>query len=154
MTRRGVPVDWLDLEMALTSHMDEWACYLDLRTGVVRMVPLTPFGDKDEELSEEEVETGLAEGHLIHIEPLPSSVEYGWMVEFAESVTEPRLRDRLEVALDGRGALRRFKNVLLDHPVERERWFAFRDRRLREAMLEWLADHDIEPTTKPPERER
>jgi len=30
------------------------------------------------------------------------------------TVGDARLRDRLEVALDGRGAFRRFKNVLLD----------------------------------------
>jgi len=42
--------------------------------------------------------------------------------------------------------------VLLDAPEERERWFAFRDGRLRDAMREWLEDHDIEPTTAPRER--
>lgn len=149
---RRVPLDWDDLEMALTTRMDEWECYLDLRTGAVHMVRPAPFGDEDEGLSEEEVDAGLAQGHLIPIEPLPSSVEYGWMVEFAESVAERRLRELLEVALDGRGAFRRFKDVLLGYPAERERWFAVRDRRLREAMLEWLADHEIEPTTRPPER--
>jgi hypothetical protein len=144
---RRVPVDWDDLEMALTWHADEWACYLDLRTGAVHMVRLDSFGDEDNEMFEEEVDAGLAAGDLIPIEPLPSSEEYGWMVEFAASVTEPRLRDLLQVALDGRGAFRRFKNVLLDYPEERERWFAFHDGRVREAMREWLEDHDIEPTT-------
>lgn len=68
----------------------------------------------------------------------------------AESVDDAELRGKLEVALDGRGAFRRFKNVLADHRAERERWFAFHGRRPREAMDEWLTDHDIEPTTTPP----
>lgn len=151
-SRKRVPVDWDDLEMALTANADEWACYLDLRSGEVQMVPVDRFGDDDDWPSEDEIDAGLEAGHLIPIEPLGSSVEYGSMAEFAETVGDARLRDRLEVALDGRGAFRRFKNVLLDFPAERERWFRFRDEHLRAAAREWLAEHDIEPTTAPPER--
>ena len=89
-------------------------------------------------------------GGEIAIEPLGSSVEYGWTAEFAASVTDTNLHDRLEVALDGRGAFRRFKNTLVRAPAERERWFAFRDARLREAAREWLAEQWIEPTVDPP----
>lgn len=58
----------------------------------------------------------------------------------------------LEVVLDGHGAFRRFKNVGLDRPAERERWFTFREERLRAAAREWLEDQGIEATTAPPER--
>jgi hypothetical protein len=71
------------------------------------------------------------------------------MEEFTGTVGDARLLDRLEVALDGGGAFRRFKNVLLDFPAERERWFAVRDEGLRAAMREWLAEQGIEPTTTP-----
>jgi uncharacterized protein UPF0158 len=151
MTSMKAPVDWNDLEMALTANPGEWTCYLDVRSGEALMVPVDRPGD-DPWPSEEELDTGLAGGRLIHIEPLGSSAEYGWMAEFASSVGDTRLRDRLEAALDGRGAFRRFKEVLLDHPTERERWFRFRDERLREAARRWLAEHDIEPTTAPPTR--
>jgi hypothetical protein len=146
---RKVPIDWDDLELAFTMHMEESTCYLNLRTGKVEL-SADPDLVGEGGPTEEEIETGLAEGYLIHIEPIESSVEYGWMVDFAESVTDRR--EKLEVALDGRGAFRRFKNVLLDYPAERERWFAFHDSRVREAMNEWLADNGIEPTTAPPLR--
>lgn len=45
------------------------------------------------------------------------------MVEFTETVSDLRLREKLAVALDGRGAFGRFKRVLGDYPEERERWF-------------------------------
>jgi Uncharacterised protein family (UPF0158) len=61
-------------------------------------------------------------------------------------VRDARLRDRLEVVLDCRGAFRRFKNVLLDFPAERERWFALRDERLHAAARDWLGELRIEPT--------
>ncbi len=149
---RKVAVNWDDLEMALTGNAEEWTCYLDVRSGEVQMVPVGGTGDDDAWLSEEELDAGLEGGHLIHVEPLGSRIEYGWMEEFAETVGDARLRDRLSVALDGRGAFRRFKNVLLDAPDERERWFAFRDARLRAAAREWLAEHRIEPTTTPLDR--
>ena len=147
--KQRIPIDWDDLEMALTMNMEESDCYLNLRTGKVEICADSSLvGDVGP--SEEEIDAGVTEGCLIYIEPIESSVEYRWMAEFAESVDDPQLRGKLEVALDGRGAFRRFKNVLAEQRAERERWFAFHDRRLREAMEEWLTDHDIEPTTTPP----
>lgn len=147
---KRVPVNWDDLEMALTSNHGEWTSYLDLESGEVRIVPVDRLDDDDAGLSEDEIAAGLDAGRLIHVEPLGSEVEYRWMAEFAGTVRDARLRDRLEVALDGRGAFRRFKNVVLDFPAERERWFAFRDDRLHAAAREWLGELGIEPMTAPP----
>lgn len=159
MARRQVPIDWVDLEMAFVSRMDDWASYLDLRTGKVQAVSTSSLdmdddalGDEEEALSAEAIDAGLAQGWLLPIEPVESSEEYRWMVEFAASVGDPRLRELLEVALDGRGAFRRFKDVLARWPQERARWFAFHDECLRDAMQEWLAAHEIEPMTAPPRR--
>ena len=146
---KRVPVNWDDLEMALTTNHGEWTCYLDLETGEVRMVPIDRLDDDDDGLSEDEIDAGLEAGRLIHVEPLGSKVEYRWMEEFTRTVRDARLHDRLEVALGGRGAFRRFKNVLLDFPAERERWFALRDERLHAAARDWLGELRIEPTTAP-----
>jgi hypothetical protein len=148
-----VPIDWDDLEIALTVRMDEQSSYLDLRTGKVELAANEIIGS-DAGLSEEEVETGFAEGYLIPIEPLSSQVEYRWMAEFTETVADRRLREMLELAIDGRGAFRGFKAVLSDYPDERERWFAIRQERLDQEMKEWLAENDIEPTTPLPRRRR
>lgn len=151
-SRKRVPVDWDELEMALTASADEWACYLDMRTGEVQMVPVDRFVADGDWPTEEEIDAGLEAGRLIHVEPLGSRGEYGWMEEFAETVGDERLRRRLEAALRGRGVFRRFKEVLLDFPRERERWFAFRDERVRAAARGWLAERGIEATTAPRER--
>ena len=147
-----VPVNWDDLEMALTANAAEWSCYLDRRSGEMQMVPVDRLGADDDWPSEEELDDGIDAGHLISVEPLGSSVEYGWMAEFTATVGDATLRDRLEVALDGRGAFRRFKHVLLDAPDERERWFAFRRARLRDVARDWLAEQGIQSTTTPPGR--
>jgi Uncharacterised protein family (UPF0158) len=108
-----------------------------VRTGEVRLA---------EDLTEQEADAGRADGTLVAVEPLPSSVEYDWMAEFADAVPDVRLRRVLQEALGGRRPFRRFKDVLAGHPGERERWFGFHDARLRDFMREWLADHGIEPT--------
>ncbi len=132
--------------MALTADPTQWSHYLDRRTGEVHTVPVDRLDDQDTWLSEDEIDAGLDAGHLVPIEPLGSSVEYGWMTEFTATVAAARLRDRLDTALAGRGAFRRFKAALLDDLAERERWFAFRDARLRGAAVEWLVGQGIEPT--------
>ena len=39
---------------------------------------------------------------------------YDLMVEFAETIEDELLREKLSIALDGRGVFRRFKNVIAD----------------------------------------
>ena len=73
---------------------------------------------------------------------------YQDMEAFIETVTTARLRERLEDAIAGRGAFRRFKDVLAYHERRRERWFAFKAERLRARVLAWLADEGIEATPR------
>jgi hypothetical protein len=67
------------------------------------------------------------------------------MGAFIGTVSNPRLRARLERAISGRGAFRYFKDVLQDYPKERERWFRFRDERLHQRVFVWLEEEGIEP---------
>jgi hypothetical protein len=84
------------------------------------------------------------EGRFIRVPKEESSDGYSDMEDFAETVQEKHLRDLLEVALNGKGAFRRFKDVLFDYPEERERWFKFSEEKSKERVLEWLADEEIE----------
>lgn len=70
-----------------------------------------------------------------------SSDGYRLMCDFFGTVEDERLRELLAVALDGRGAFRRFKDVLAGYPEERERWFEFRDAAQDEDIEDWL--HDV-----------
>jgi hypothetical protein len=45
--------------------------------------------------------------------------------------------------MNGKGAFRRFKDVLLNYPEEREKWFQFNDDRTQGRALEWLDDIDV-----------
>src|SRR5262245_40720586 len=77
------------------------------------------------------------------VEPVSSREQYRWMERFIATVEEGPLRQRLLQSIDGKGAFRRFKDVLMSFPVDRERWFAFRSERLRMAIEAWLEAHGL-----------
>ncbi|MDI6807255.1 MAG: UPF0158 family protein [Candidatus Aenigmarchaeota archaeon] len=124
-------IDMDELIFALQTHFESLTSYLDLKTGKV----LT-FGEEEEELIEK-IEKNVPERY-VYIEPIPSSISYGWMEEFIEMVEDENLREKLEIAIDGPGAFRRFKNVLLGYPEVRERWFEFERKKLEEYAKDWL----------------
>jgi hypothetical protein len=84
----------------------------------------------------------------MRIEPVSSREQYRWMERFIPMVEDKPLSDLLTQAIDGKGAFRRFKDVLMSHGAERERWFAFRSERLRVFMEAWLAAHALHPTAR------
>jgi hypothetical protein len=61
------------------------------------------------------------------------------------TVEDAHLRERLWNAIRGRGAFRRFKDLLARHPQVEEAWFDFKDARLQKRVANWLETHDIEP---------
>ena len=65
------------------------------------------------------------------------------MEAFIATVRNQRLQECLERAIGGRGAFRYFKDVLLDYPAERERWFQFKQDRLHLRMFDWLEAYGI-----------
>jgi hypothetical protein len=74
-----------------------------------------------------------------------SNEGYRDMQDFIDTVHSPLLQERLERAISGRGAFRYFKDVLLDYPDERERWFQFKNAQMTERMLDWLETLGITP---------
>jgi hypothetical protein len=90
-----------------------------------------------------------SDNNYMRIDPVSSREQYRWMERFIPMVEEGDLRDRLNHAIDGKGAFRRFKDVLMSHGPERERWFAFRSERLRVFMEAWLAAHALSPVARP-----
>ena len=81
---------------------------------------------------------------FVEVPQADSRVDYQDMEAFIATVQSQRLQDRLWDAINGRGAFRRFKAVLLSAPAERERWFAFKDALVHQRTLEWLESLEIE----------
>ena len=78
-----------------------------------------------------------------------SREQYRWMERFIPMVEDVELRGKLTQAIDGKGAFRRFKDVLMSYAAEREKWFTFRSERLRTFMEAWLSAHAIKAAPRP-----
>jgi Uncharacterised protein family (UPF0158) len=138
---RDVPIDWEALEDAFENNAPEVHSYLHLSTGeVLRVVD----GIADPEMHQRIA----SDGSYMRVEPVSSREQYRWMERFIPMVEDKPLSDLLVQAIDGKGAFRRFKDVLMSHGAERERWFAFRSERLRVFMEAWLAAHALKPTPR------
>ena len=139
---RDVPIDWEALEDAFENNAPEVHSYLHVPTGdVLRIV---------DGIADPQMHARIAaDTNYLRIEPVSSREQYRWMERYIPMVTEPDLRERLTHAIDGKGAFRRFKDVLMSFGPERERWFAFRSERLRIFMEAWLNAHALTPVKRP-----
>ena len=68
--------------------------------------------------------------------------EYDMMSDFADSVKDPRKNEMLIVALDGKGAFRRFKDTLSRVDLEDE-WYSFRRKAYAEIARDWCEENGI-----------
>lgn len=139
---RDVPVDWEALEDAFENNAPEVHSYLHLTTGeVLRVV---------DGVADPQMHVRIAsDGNYLRIDPVSSREQYRWMERFIPMVDEGELRTKLVQAIDGKGAFRRFKDVLMSYSADRERWFAFRSERLRTFMEAWLTAHAVKATARP-----
>jgi hypothetical protein len=139
---RDVPVDWEALEDAFENNAPEVHSYLHLTTGeVLRVV---------DGVADPQMHVRIAsDGNYLRIDPVSSREQYRWMERFIPMVDDTELRNKLNQAIDGKGAFRRFKDVLMTYSADRERWFQFRSERLRTFMEAWLNAHAIKATPRP-----
>jgi hypothetical protein len=137
-----VPVAWEALEDAFENNAPEVHSYLHFDTGeVIRIV---------DGVADPSMHTRIiSDSRYLRIDPVSSREQYRWMERFIATVEDEELRRQLNMAIDGKGAFRRFKDALVSHPVDRERWFAFRSERLRSCMESWLTAHGIHSVERP-----
>lgn len=139
---KDVPVDWEALEDAFENNAPEVHSYLHLGTGdVLRIVD----GVADPQMHARIA----ADANYLRIDPVSSREQYRWMERYIPMVEDAELQRKLTQAIDGKGAFRRFKDVLMAHAPERERWFSFRSERLRIFMEAWLSAHALAPVARP-----
>jgi hypothetical protein len=170
---RQLKIDLSELEIAFESSSDMITYYLDLETGEVFFVreeesslldeiyesyynERTETVDweaafeqegisdwqRDVVLEADRVRGGSSSRYLAV--PWEGSHEgYRDMEAFIETLRSSRLQERLEDAIRGRGAFRKFKDVLLNYPAERERWFQLKQERVHERINDWLEENEI-----------
>ena len=106
--------DWEALEDAFENNAPEVHSYLHLTTGeVLRVV---------DGVADPQMHVRIAsDGNYLRIDPVSSREQYRWMERFIPMAEDPDLREKLTQAIDGKGAFRRFKDVLMSFGDEREK---------------------------------
>jgi hypothetical protein len=140
-----IELDWDALEIAVERNSPDTDSYLDFTTG--RILTITT-GDPEAGLNRQSVSENIR--NFLRIEPASSREQYRWMERFVGSVADEPLRERLIISIDGKGAFRRFKDVLLAYPAERERWFSYRADLLHWHIAQWLEQNEISTSNEPP----
>jgi hypothetical protein len=142
---RVVPINWADLETAFERNAPDTESFLDLRSGEVVTVSQGAI-----DYTEMRAKVQGGGDQFLRIEPAASREQYKWMERFVVTVTDEALKERLIISIDGKGAFRRFKDVLLNYPAERERWFSYRGDLLHWHMQRWLEKEQLSPSNPPP----
>ena len=145
MANRVVAIDWDALEVAVERNSPDTESFLALATGQVIAVVK---GDPEASTKKAQIRAHIDQ--YVRIEPASSREQYRWMERFVGSVVDDALRERLVIAIDGKGAFRRFKDVLLAYPAERERWFSYRSEHLRWHIHNWMQETKLQSDGLPP----
>ena len=132
---------------------DEWRGYINRKTGELTSFPgevlrLAEDEDADAGLEGWEAEQidecrrVLGDQDFIELPNQRDIDEYRIMERFCASRDDEPLRDRLLDAIDGRGAFRRFKNLVHRDGIEDD-WYRYRDDAVKKIAADFLEAHDI-----------
>jgi Uncharacterised protein family (UPF0158) len=135
----GTSIDLDMLEAAMEDSDLAHRYCLNLVTGeVVFFSDYLGLSDEDERLSEE-ID---GSNDYVAIERIPPHEAYQWMVDFVDELVAPadeHAAEQLSMALNGKGAFRRFKATL--HRVDDhwlQAWYQWRNKQLKAALDEWV----------------
>ena len=129
-------------------------CFWNRKTGELVSLPdnRDPHYYDDEGLLDEEYDRVDAEGDdFLEFEKPGSGASYQIMEDFAHSLKNKGLKNRLLAALDKRKPFREFKHVVDNAGDYRDDWFAFRRSKFRELVqeqIEWMLEQERQDEEK------
>jgi hypothetical protein len=146
----------VDIIDAIEMQFEELPSFLNLDTGEVETVSqellrsAEEFHGRDppDLLTWEEAECQVAKritaapDRFVKLPTRFDVNEWAIMRDFCSTVGSESLRNQLAAAVHGRGAFRRFKEVLRLHGIESE-WFRFRAEALARIARDWCDEHGI-----------
>ena len=141
----------------LDMQFDEWLYFLDKRTGDIfeveeRFLRIAEELDEDDNLEKyldwekNTIQCAIKfyqeEKHYISLPSKYDIHEYQIMEDFIDSLTNTSHINRLERAITGKGAFRRFKDTINYLGIEKK-WYDFKRKVLENIVIEWCKDNDL-----------
>jgi hypothetical protein len=127
-----------DLSLIATILDSKWednlSCYIDKQTGELFFD--SAYTDEPLQLELDFEDEGFDERYL-SVPSRGSGGAYETMVVFTESVKDELLKEKLFIALNGKGSFGRFKGVI-HSSAEVDRWYRFEEEQKLERARTWL----------------
>jgi hypothetical protein len=142
---RPLPVDLEELSMILQGDPVHGGGRLDLHTGAVWPLAAIEYARKWGRSAKKQTTTPIGGSGCT---PRGSHPGYRDMEWFIDDLDDADFGDRLARAITGRGAFRRFKDRLSDHPELLTRWHVFSGERQRGRSRSWLAAEGYTPVPR------
>ena len=133
---RSVPVDLEELSWVLEGDGEG---RLDLVTGEVWPESAIEYAEE----TGEQLPDAHDEGRWLWIYPEGSAEGYRDMEAFIARVSDNQRAELFSVAISGKGAFRRFRDVLERWPDEEGRWYSFSEERRRARARSWLRSVEV-----------
>ncbi len=69
--------------------------------------------------------------------------EYSMMEEFIETIADDKTYNQLQIAINGSGAFRRFKDTCINFEIIDD-WYKFKDEKYKEIAIDWCKENKID----------
>jgi len=94
--------------------------------------------DIEGDLTDDNEELDFADDHFISLPDWSSGDGYRLMERFVAALKNPVLRQELSSALNrSRGDFRAFRDILSQYPETEKQWFNFKDREMKNEVINW-----------------
>ncbi|RWX48416.1 hypothetical protein VT98_11541 [Candidatus Electrothrix communis] len=140
---------------ALQMQIDESSAYLNTADGEVYIVSNEELSAAEEgeppiedfpEWQQEAVKIAqqiINDDHYIALPTKYDIHEYAIMEEFCDSVADQKVSDALQIAIQGKGAFRRFKDACHRFEIS-DQWYSYQTEALKEIAVSWCQENDLE----------
>ncbi|WP_366922117.1 UPF0158 family protein [Metallumcola ferriviriculae] len=159
---KQLKVDLVDISIIMDTDRWENHAYLDTEIGEIIHIPIEL--DEDNVYDEEYV-AGLPQWEREMVEKVKKVYEneegryeviperasyeaYDTMVEFTKRLDDLKVSEKLFDALDGKGAFRRFENVISRYPEIEKQWYKYKTEIEKQEVREWLWSIGLEPVER------
>lgn len=150
----SISVKLKDIVEEMDMQFEESQAFLNKSTGQVVVVISEELSIAEEEESFEdfpdwqqealEIAQDVIENFENYIE-LPTKYdinEYNIMEDFCFTLPDQRVQSSLLNSINGKGAFRRFKDLVINLNIE-DTWYSYRDERLKQIAIDWCQSNNI-----------
>ncbi|KQL39310.1 hypothetical protein AN960_10125 [Bacillus sp. FJAT-25509] len=144
-----------DIIEEMEMHFEGYRSFVKIRTGEVFSVSEDDLIDAEDEKTMDDLQDWQIENLEIANEivenyedykELPSKYEideYKMVKDFCLTVKDVKVQKILLIAIEGKGAFRKFKDTVIEFNIEMD-WYSYRDRRYKDLAIAWCQNNDIE----------